>query len=94
MTENVKENEVLDCSNHRDKNCILRRLEKIKNTSGLVKSLNSKTDDGLSGCSNFLGRPTLEEIEMDKTVFTRNRALEGQVNGRTARSHQGRTRAE
>ena len=29
MTENVKENEVLDCSNHRDKVCILRRLKKI-----------------------------------------------------------------
>ena len=29
MTENVKENEVLDCSNHRDEVCILRRLKKI-----------------------------------------------------------------
>ena len=28
MTENVKENEVLDCPNHRDKICILRRLKK------------------------------------------------------------------
>ena len=28
MTENVKENEVLDCPNHRDKMCILRRLKK------------------------------------------------------------------
>ena len=39
MTENVKENEVLDCPNHRDKICILRRLKKIKCSSGLVKSL-------------------------------------------------------
>ena len=30
MTENVKENEVLDCPNHRDKIWILRRLKKIK----------------------------------------------------------------
>ena len=30
MTENVKENEVLDCPNHRDKICILRRLKKKK----------------------------------------------------------------
>ena len=28
MTEIVKENEVLDCPNHRDKTCILRRLKK------------------------------------------------------------------
>ena len=48
MTENVKENEVLDCPNHRDKICILRRLKKIKDSSGLVKSLKSETDDGLS----------------------------------------------
>ena len=38
MTENMKENEVLDCSNHRDKICILRRLKKTKCSSGLVKS--------------------------------------------------------
>ena len=30
MTENVKENEVLDCPNHRYKICILKRLKKIK----------------------------------------------------------------
>ena len=40
MTENAKENEVLDCPKHRDKNCILRRLNKIKYSSVLVKSLN------------------------------------------------------
>ena len=39
MTENVEENEVLDCPNHRDKICNLRRLKKIKDSSGLVKSL-------------------------------------------------------
>ena len=48
MTENVKKNEVLECPNHRDKNCILRLLKKIKCSSGLVKSLKSETDDGLS----------------------------------------------
>ena len=32
MTKNVKENEVPDCPNHRDKICILRRLKKIKKT--------------------------------------------------------------
>ena len=45
MTEKVKENNVLDCPNHRDKIFILRRLKKIKDTSGLVKSLKSETDD-------------------------------------------------
>ena len=53
MTENVKENEVLECLNHRDKICILRRLKKTKDLSGLVKSLESDTDDGLLSCSNF-----------------------------------------
>ena len=41
MTENVKENKVLECPNHRDKIFILRRLKKIKDSSGLVKSLKS-----------------------------------------------------
>ena len=68
MTENVKANEVLDCPNHRDKNCTLRRLKKIKCSSGLVKSLQSETDNGLSSCSNFPENPTLEESEMNKTV--------------------------
>ena len=69
MTENVTENEVLECTNHRDKICILRRLNKIKGSSGLVKSLNSETDDELSSCSNFPERPRLEEMEMDKPVL-------------------------
>ena len=56
MTENSKQNEVVDCPNHRDKTCILRRLKKVKGSSGLVKS---KTDDGLSSFSNFSERPTL-----------------------------------
>ena len=38
MTENQKQNEVVDCPNHRDKICILRRLKEIEGSSGLVKS--------------------------------------------------------
>ena len=53
IIENVKVNEVLDCPNHRDKICISRRLKKLKCSSGLVKSLKSETDDGLSSCSSF-----------------------------------------
>ena len=79
MTKNVKENEVPDCPNHRDKICILRRLKKIKETSGLVKSLKSETDDGLSSCSNFPERPTLEEIETDKPVLLEIEHLRGKL---------------
>ena len=57
MTENVIENEIRDCPNHRDKIFILRRLKKIKCSSGLVKSLKSETDNGLSSCSNFQKDP-------------------------------------
>ena len=69
MTENVKKNEVLECPNHRDKICNLRRLNKIKGSSGLVKSLMPETDDELSSCSNFSERPTLEEMEIDKPLL-------------------------
>ena len=62
MTENSKQNEVVDCPNNREKDCILRRLNKIKGSSGLVKSLKSETDDGLSSCSIFPERPTLDEM--------------------------------
>ena len=79
MTENVTENEVLECPNHRDKICILRRLKRIKDSSGLVESLKSETDDGLSNCSNFPERPTLEEMEMDKQVLPEIEHLRGKV---------------
>ena len=67
MTENVKKNEVFECPNHRGTICILRRLNKTKGSPGLVKSLKSETDDEHSGCLNFPERPTLDEMEMDKS---------------------------
>ena len=79
MTESVKENEVLECPNNRDKIWILRRLKKTKDSSGLVKSLKSDTDDALSSCSNFPERPTLEEMEMDKPVLPEIEHLRGKV---------------
>ena len=79
MTENVKENEVLECPNHRDKKCILRRLKKIKDSSGLVELLISETDNGLSSCSSFPERHTLEEMEMDKPVLPEIEHLRGKV---------------
>ena len=57
----------------------MRRLKKIKETSGLVESLKSETDDGLSSCSNFPERPTLEEIEMDKAVLPEIEHLKGKL---------------
>ena len=51
MTENVKENEVVDCPSHWDKICILKRLKKLKYSSGLVISLKYETDDRLLSCS-------------------------------------------
>ena len=61
------------------KNIILRRLKKIKHSSGLVKSLKSDTDNGLSSCSNFPERPTLEKMEMDKPVLPEIEHVSGKV---------------
>ena len=79
MTENHKQSEVVDCPNHRDKICILRRLKKTKGSSGLVKSLKSETDDGLSSCSNFPERPTLDEMQSDKPVLPEIEHLRGKL---------------
>ena len=79
MTENTKQSEVVDCPNHRDKICILRRLKKIKGLSGLVKSLKSETDDGLSSCSNFPERPTIDEMKSDKPVLPEIEHLRGKL---------------
>ena len=79
MTENQKQNEVVDCPNHRDKFCFLRRLKKIKGSSGLVKSPVSKTDVGLSSCSNFPERPTLDEMQSDKPVLPEIDHLRGKL---------------
>ena len=69
MTEIVKVREVLDCPDHEDKICTLRRLKKIKRSSGLVKSIRSETDDRFFSRSNFPERPTLEELEMDEPLL-------------------------
>ena len=79
MTENSKQNEVVDCPNHRDKICILRRLQKIKGSSGLVKSLKSETNDMMSSCSNFPERPTLDEIQIKKPVLPEIEHLRGKM---------------
>ena len=57
----------------------LEAIKKIKDSSGLVKSLKSETDDGLSSCSNFPERTTLEEMEMNKPVLPEIEHLRGKV---------------
>ena len=79
MTENPQQNEVIDCPNHTDKICILKRLKEIKGSSGLVKSLKSGTDDRLSSYSNFPERPTLDEMQRDKPVLSEIEHLRGKI---------------
>ena len=51
----------------------------MKDSSSLVKSLKSETDNGISSCSNFPERPTLEEMEMNKPVLPEIEPLRGKV---------------
>ena len=51
----------------------------MKGSPGLVKSLKSETDDGLSSCSNFPERPTLEEMQRDKPYLTEIEHLRGKI---------------
>ena len=44
-----------------------------------MKSLKSQTDDGLSSCSKFPERPTLEEMEMNKLVLPEIEDWRGKV---------------
>ena len=44
-----------------------------------MKSLKSEAEDGLSSCSNFPERPTLEEIEIVKPVLPEIEHLRGKV---------------
>ena len=54
----------------------LEKIEEKIYSSGLV---NSETDDGLSSCSNFPERPTIEELEKDKPVLPEIEHLRGKV---------------
>ena len=44
-----------------------------------MKPLKSETDDGLSSCSNFPGRPTPSDLEMDKPVLPEIEHFRGKV---------------
>ena len=54
-------------------------MEEKKGSAGLVKSLKSETDDGLSSCSNFPERPTLDEMQSDKPVLPEIEHLRGKL---------------
>ena len=54
-------------------------MQKIKDSSGLVKSLKSETDDGLSSCLSFPERPTLDEMQTDKPVLPEIEHLRGKL---------------
>ena len=54
-------------------------MKKIKGSSGLAKSLKSETDDGLSSCSNFPERPTLDEVQSDEPVLPEIEHLRGKI---------------
>ena len=72
MTENVKENEVLDCPNHRDKICILRRLRGKVTEEQLkaIKEVLDRNEDVFSkhkadiSCCNFVEH----EIELEESA--------------------------
>ena len=57
----------------------LKTIKENKRFIRFVNSLKSDTDDGLSSCSNFPERPTLEEMEMDKPVLPEIEHLRGKV---------------
>ena len=44
-----------------------------------MKSIRSETDDGLSSCSNFPERPTLDEMQSDKPVLPEIEHLRGKL---------------
>ena len=76
MTENVKEDDVLDCPNYGDKICILSLLKKMKNSSKFFRPLKSKTDDGLSSCSKFPEHleAIMDVLDRNQDVFSRHKA--------------------
>ena len=67
-TQNLKKYSVKDCPYHANKDKILKRINELKSIHKLF-SMESKTDDGFSSCSNFPERPSSYELESDKPVL-------------------------
>ena len=77
-TQNLKRYNVKDCSNHANKDKILKRINEIKSINKLF-SQKSETDDGLSSCSNFPERPSLYKLESDKPVLPEIEHMSGKI---------------
>ena len=77
-TQNLKKYNVKDCSNHANKDKILKRINEIKSINKLF-SKKSETDDGLSSCSNFPERPSLYKLESDKPVLPEIEHMSGKI---------------
>ena len=65
MLEKIKQHEVLDCTNHKDKNLYCKQIQERKILSQKKNSLRSEKDDGLSSCAIFREKPTPDELNMD-----------------------------
>ena len=76
--QNLKRYNVKDCSNHVDKDKILKRIDEFKSINKLF-SMKSETDEGLSSCSNFPERPSSYELESDKPVLPEIEHLRGKI---------------
>ena len=59
--ENFKRYDVTVCLLHAKQECILKRISDLKSSKKLF-SMKSKTDNGLSSCSNFPERQTESEL--------------------------------
>ena len=67
-TQNSKRHSLKNCPYHANKDIIFKRINEFKSIHKLF-SMTSKTDDGLSSCSNFPERPSSYELESDKPVL-------------------------
>ena len=67
-----------DCPYHANKDKILKRINELKFIHKLF-SMKSETDDGLSSCSNFPGRPSSYELESEKPVLPEIEHLKGKI---------------
>ena len=77
-TQNLKKHSVKDCPYHANKDKFLKRTNELKSIHKLF-SMKSKTDDGLSSCSNFPERPSSYELESDKPVLPEIEHLKGKI---------------
>ena len=77
-TPKLKRYSVKDCRYHAKKDKILKRINEFKSIHKQF-SMKSETDDGLSSCSNFPGRPSSYELESDKPVLPEIEHLKGKI---------------